>query len=157
MWMLTLGGVFLAASQACVFCRLPSRHLSGRLAQLCSQMGAQWKDCKASWNFSAFALEIKKSVSSLPSYWQWLQKIKLPEYTREALCTPTCRGSTILYNCSTCESFEVHCWPQKRCFPGSHDLWEARILLLFVFGAVLLLGVLSLLVESHLLKSKNDL
>ncbi|KAM5215298.1 sperm-egg fusion protein TMEM95 isoform 1-T1 [Hipposideros larvatus] len=192
MWMLTLGGVFLAASQACVFCRLPSRHLSGRLAQLCSQMGAQWKDCKASWNFSAFALdevsmnkvtekthrvlrvmEIKKSVSSLPSYWQWLQKIKLPEYTREALCTPTCRGSTILYNCSTCESFEVHCWPQKRCFPGSHDLWEARILLLFVFGAVLLLGVLSLLVDllpfpsktppplsslrSHLLKSKNDL
>ncbi|XP_019520475.1 PREDICTED: transmembrane protein 95 isoform X3 [Hipposideros armiger] len=220
MWMLTLGGVFLAASQACVFCRLPSRHLSGRLAQLCSQMGAPWKDCKASWNFSAFALdevsmnkvtekthrvlrvmEIKKSVSSLPSYWQWLQKIKLPEYTREALCAPTCRGSTILYNCSTCESFEVHCWPQKRCFPGpyspplpdltqisellgvppntttpsvdrcrpedlslppgfpagSHDLREARILLLFVFGTVLLLGVLSLLVESHLLKSKNDL
>ncbi|XP_019520474.1 PREDICTED: transmembrane protein 95 isoform X2 [Hipposideros armiger] len=166
MWMLTLGGVFLAASQACVFCRLPSRHLSGRLAQLCSQMGAPWKDCKASWNFSAFALdevsmnkvtekthrvlrvmEIKKSVSSLPSYWQWLQKIKLPEYTREALCAPTCRGSTILYNCSTCESFEVHCWPQKRCFPGSHDLREARILLLFVFGTVLLLGVLSLLVD----------
>ncbi|XP_074176345.1 sperm-egg fusion protein TMEM95 isoform X2 [Rhinolophus sinicus] len=176
MWLLTLGGVFLAAAQACVFCRLPARDLSGRLAQLCSQMEAQWKDCEASWNFSAFALdegsmnkvtekthrvlrviEIKKSLSSLPSYWQWLQKIKLPEYTREALCAPTCRGSTILYNCSTCESFEVLCWPQKRCFPGSHDLWEARILLLSVFGSVLLLGVLSLVVESHLLKAKNDL
>ncbi|KAF6299988.1 transmembrane protein 95 [Rhinolophus ferrumequinum] len=184
MWLLTLGGVFLAAAQACVFCRLPARDLSGRLAQLCSQMEAQWKDCQSSWNFSAFALdegsmnkvtekthrvlrviEIKKSLSSLPSYWQWLQKIKLPEYTREALCAPTCPrvhlspagGSTILYNCSTCESFDVLCWPQKRCFPGSHDLWEARILLLSVFGSVLLLGVLSLVVESHLLKAKNDL
>nr|KAF6459431.1 transmembrane protein 95 [Rousettus aegyptiacus] len=176
MWMLVLGGVFLAAAQACIFCHLPSRDLSGRLAQLCSQMEAQWKDCEASWNFSAFALdevtmnkvtekthrvlrvmEIKKSPSSLPSYWQWLQKTKLPEYTREALCAPACRGSTILYNCSTCEGFEVHCWPQKRCFPGSHDLWEARILLLSVFGAVLLLGVLSLMVESHLLKAKSDL
>lgn len=56
MWMLALGGVFLAAAQACVFCRLPDRDLSGRLAWLCSQMEAQWRDCKASWNFSAFAL-----------------------------------------------------------------------------------------------------
>ncbi|ELK03802.1 Transmembrane protein 95 [Pteropus alecto] len=87
MWMLVLGGVFLAAAQACVFCHLPSRDLSGRLAQLCSQMEAQWKDCEASWNFSAFALG----------------------------------GSTILYNCSTCEGFEVHCWPQKRCFPGPYS------------------------------------
>lgn len=30
-------------------------------------------------------------------------------------------GSTILYNCSTCEGFEVHCWPQKRCFPGPYS------------------------------------
>lgn len=94
-------------------------------------------------------------------------------------------GSTTLYNCSTCEGFEVHCWPRKRCFPGpyshpwqhptlisellgspsfnacgpqdhalppgfpagSHDLWEARILLLSVSGTVLLLGFLSLSVE----------
>lgn len=54
--MLAVGGVFLAAVQACVFCRLPARDLSGRLAQLCSQMAAQWKDCEASWSFSAFAL-----------------------------------------------------------------------------------------------------
>ncbi|KAF6097769.1 transmembrane protein 95 [Phyllostomus discolor] len=184
MWMLVLGGAFLAAARACVFCRLPGRDLSGRLAWLCSQMEAQWKDCEASWNFSAFALdevsmnkvtekthrvlrvmEIKKSFSSLPLYWQWLQKTKLPEYTREALCTPACSlvllspagGSTILYNCSTCQGFEVHCWPQKRCFPGSHDLWEARILLLSVFGTVLFLGVLSLVVEFHLLEVKRDL
>ncbi|XP_008528609.2 sperm-egg fusion protein TMEM95 isoform X3 [Equus przewalskii] len=149
MWMLALGGVFLAAAQACVFCRLPDRDLSGRLAWLCSQMEAQWRDCKASWNFSAFALdevsmnkvtekthrvlkvmEIKGSLSSLPSYWQWLQKTKLPEYTREALCAPACRR---------------------------HDLWEARILLLCVFGAVLLLGVLSLMVESSHLKAKSNL
>lgn len=56
MWMLALGGIFLAAAQACVFCRFPDRDLSGRLAQLCSQMEAQWKDCEVSWNFSAFAL-----------------------------------------------------------------------------------------------------
>ncbi|XP_014645064.1 PREDICTED: transmembrane protein 95 [Ceratotherium simum simum] len=176
MWMLALGGVFLAAAQACVFCRLPDRDLSGRLALLCSQMEAQWRDCEASWNFSAFALdevsmnkvaekthrvlrvmEIKASLSSLPSYWQWLQKTKLPEYTREALCAPACRGSTTLYNCSTCEGSEVYCWPRKRCFPGSHDLWEARILVLSVFGAVLLLGVLSLIVESSHLKAKSNL
>ncbi|XP_008572096.1 PREDICTED: transmembrane protein 95 [Galeopterus variegatus] len=176
MWILALGGVFLAAAQACVFCRLPAHDLSGRLTRLCSQMKAQWKECEASQNFSAFALdevsmnkvtekthrvlrvmEIKGSLSALPSYWQWLQKTKLPESTREALCAPACRGSTILYNCSTCEGTEVSCWPRKRCFPGSHDLWDARILLLSVFGNVLLLGVLSFLVESRHLQAKSDL
>ncbi|XP_057356939.1 sperm-egg fusion protein TMEM95 isoform X3 [Manis pentadactyla] len=183
LWMLALGGVFLAAAQACVFCRLPDRNLLGRMAQLCSQMEVRWKDCEASWNFSAFALdevtmnkvtekthrvlrvmEIKGTFSLLPSYWQWLQKTKLPEYIREALCAPACPveqglplqssdppspagGSTILYNCSTCEGTEVYCWPRKRCFPGSHDLWEARIFLLCVLGTVLLTGVLSLVVE----------
>lgn len=28
-------------------------------------------------------MEIKEALSSLPSYWSWLRKIKLPEYTRE--------------------------------------------------------------------------
>ncbi|XP_063485618.1 sperm-egg fusion protein TMEM95 isoform X8 [Symphalangus syndactylus] len=149
MWRLALGGVFLAAAQACVFCRLPAHDLSGRLARLCSQMEAGQKECGASPDFSAFALdevsmnkvtekthrvlrvmEIKEAVSSLPSYWSWLRKTKLPEYTREALCPPTCR---------------------------SQDLWEAKILLLSLFGAVLLLGVLSLLVESHHLQAKSGL
>lgn len=57
MWMLVLGGIFLAAAEACIFCRLPDHGLSGRLHQLCSQMEAQWKDCEASWNFPAFALD----------------------------------------------------------------------------------------------------
>ncbi|XP_054392119.2 sperm-egg fusion protein TMEM95 isoform X5 [Pongo abelii] len=157
MWRLALGGVFLAAAQACVFCRLPAHDLSGRLARLCSQMEAGQKECGASPDFSAFALEIKEAVSSLPSYWSWLRKTKLPEYTREALCPPACRGSTTLYNCSTCKGTEVSCWPRKRCFPGSQDLWEAKILLLSIFGAVLLLGVLSLLVESHHLQAKSGL
>nr|XP_058903038.1 sperm-egg fusion protein TMEM95 [Kogia breviceps] len=184
MWMLALGGIFLAAAQACLFCRLPHRDLSVRLAQLCSQVEARWKDCEVSWNFSAFALddaslkkvtekthrvlrvmEVKGSLSSLLSYWKWLQKTKLPEYNREALCAPACQlvllspagGSTVLYNCSTCRGFEVYCWPRKRCFPGSHDLWEARILLLFVSGAVLLLGILSLAVEYSHLQAKTDL
>ncbi|XP_006105579.1 transmembrane protein 95 [Myotis lucifugus] len=184
MWMLVLSVAVLEAAQACLFCRLPAHGLSGRLARLCSQIEAQWKDCEASWNFSTFALdevslnkvtekthrvlrvmEIKRSFSSLPLYWQWLQETKFPEYNREALCSPACcevesglplpssvplspaGGSTILYNCSTCEGFEVLCWPQKRCFPGSHDLREARILLLCVFGTILLLGVLSLVVK----------
>ncbi|XP_016077880.1 PREDICTED: transmembrane protein 95 [Miniopterus natalensis] len=176
MWMLALGVAFLAAAQACIFCRLPDHELSDRLTWLCSEMLTQWEDCMVSWNFSTFALdevsmnrvtekthrvlrviEIKRSLSSLPSYWKWLQNIKFPEYTREALCSPTCWGSTTLYNCSTCESFEVLCWPQKRCFPGSHDLWEARILLLSVSGTILLLGVLSLVLEFHRLEIKSDL
>ncbi|XP_011813896.1 PREDICTED: transmembrane protein 95 [Colobus angolensis palliatus] len=176
MWRLALGGVFLAAAQACVFCRLPGHDLSGRLARLCNQMEAGQKECGASPDFSAFALdevsmnkvtekthrvlrvmEIKEALSSLPSYWSWLRKIKLPEYIREALCPPVCRGSTTLYNCSTCKGMEVSCWPRKRCFPGSQDLWEAKILLLSVFGVVLLLGVLSLLVESHHLQAKSGL
>ncbi|XP_012041036.2 sperm-egg fusion protein TMEM95 [Ovis aries] len=174
MWTLALGGIFLAAVEACVFCRFPDRELSGRLARLCSQMEVQWKDCEVSWTFSAFALddaslnkitekthrvlrvvEIKGSLYSLPSYWQWLQKTKLLEYNREALCPPACRGSTILYNCSTCQGFEVYCWPRKRCFPGSHDLWEARILLLFVCGTALLLGVPSLAVEYNHFRAKS--
>ncbi|TKC42474.1 hypothetical protein EI555_006271 [Monodon monoceros] len=170
MWMLALGGIFLAAAQACVFCRFPDHDLSGRLAQLCSQMEAQWKDCEVSWNFSAFALD----DASLK---------KVTEKTHRVL--RVMGGSTILYNCSTCQGFEVYCWPRKRCFPGpyspplphpaqisellgypsidgcgprdhslppgvpagSHDLWEARILLLFVSGAALLLGILSFVVE----------
>ena len=56
MWTLALGGIFLAAVEACVFCRFPDRELSGRLARLCSQMEVQWKDCEVSWTFSAFAL-----------------------------------------------------------------------------------------------------
>ncbi|XP_059527633.1 sperm-egg fusion protein TMEM95 [Myotis daubentonii] len=140
MWVLALSVAFLEAAQACLFCRLPAHGLSGRLARLCSQIEAQWEDCEASWNFSTFALdeesmnkvtekthrvlrvmEIKRSFSSLPLYWQWLQKTKFPEYNREALCSPACWGSTVLYNCSTCEGFEVLCWPQRRCFPGPHS------------------------------------
>uniref|UniRef100_A0A2K6G0D8 Transmembrane protein 95 n=1 Tax=Propithecus coquereli TaxID=379532 RepID=A0A2K6G0D8_PROCO len=143
MWLLALCGVFLAAAEACVFCRLPAHDLSARLARFCGQTKAQWKACEVSPDFLAFALdevslnkvtekthrvlrvmEIKEAFSSLPAYWQWLQKTKLPEYTREALCAPACRGSTILYNCSTCAATEASCWPRKRCFPeslGSQD------------------------------------
>ncbi|ELW63611.1 Non-receptor tyrosine-protein kinase TNK1 [Tupaia chinensis] len=56
MWLLALGGVFLATAQACVFCRLPAHGLSGRLARLCSQMEARGEQCEASPDFSAFAL-----------------------------------------------------------------------------------------------------
>uniref|UniRef100_A0A673US77 Transmembrane protein 95 n=1 Tax=Suricata suricatta TaxID=37032 RepID=A0A673US77_SURSU len=184
MWLLALGGGFLGTAQACVLCHLSERDLLGRLARLCSQVETRWKNCEASWNFPAFALdevsvnkviekthrvlrvmEIKGSPSSLPLYWQWLQKVKLPEYTGEALCAPACPlarlspagGSTVLYNCSTCESFPAHCWPRKRCLPGSHDLREARILLLSVFTTVLLLGLLSLVVESRHFKAKSDM
>ncbi|XP_013968735.1 sperm-egg fusion protein TMEM95 isoform X9 [Canis lupus baileyi] len=113
MWVLALGGVFLATTQACILCQLSARDLSGRLAHVCSQVEAKWKDCGASWNFPAFALdevsmnrviekthrvlrvmEIKGSFSSLPLYQLWLQKIKLPQYTREALCAPACRPIT---------------------------------------------------------------
>ncbi|XP_034503032.1 transmembrane protein 95 isoform X5 [Ailuropoda melanoleuca] len=193
MWVLALGGVFLATAQGCVLCHLPARDLSGRLAQLCSQVEVLWKNCGASWSFPAFALgklrrpgtgratvatapgvgqpvasqpgpsvapsvhsppgthrplpvgellqalgrsgknhrslpvsadeasmnkviekthrvlrvmEIKGSPSSLRLYWHWLQHTRLPAYTREALCAPACRGSTILYNCSTCQEFK---------------------------------------------------
>ncbi|XP_035922220.1 sperm-egg fusion protein TMEM95 isoform X5 [Halichoerus grypus] len=174
MWMLALGGVFLATAQACVLCHLSARDLSGRLAQLCSRVEVLWKDCGASWSFPAFALdeasmnkviekthrvlrvmEIKGSLSSLPLYWRWLQNTRLPAYTREALCAPACRGSTILYNCSTCQEFKVRCWPRKRCLPGSHDLREAKILLLSVLVAALLLGVISLVVESSYMEAER--
>ncbi|XP_073737724.1 sperm-egg fusion protein TMEM95 isoform X2 [Callorhinus ursinus] len=155
MWTLALGGVFLATAQACVLCHLSARDLSARLAQLCSRVEVLWKDCGTSWSFPAFALEIKGSLSSLPLYWRWLQNTKLPAYTREALCAPACRGSTILYNCSTCQEFKVRCWPRKRCLPGSHDLWEAKILLLSVLVAALLLGVMSLVVESSYIEAER--
>ncbi|XP_059125439.1 sperm-egg fusion protein TMEM95 isoform X1 [Peromyscus eremicus] len=186
MWVLALAGVFLAVAKACIFCRLPTHALPSRLARLSSQMEMQWKEW-ASPDFSAFALdevtmnkitekthrvlkvmEIKRSFSSLPSYWQWLQKTKIPQYTREAtplgpsfqlsVLPPAVSqkgGSTILYNCSTCEGKEASCWPRKRCFPGSYDLRDAKILLLSISGIVLLLGALSLQVEYRHLQAKD--
>lgn len=53
MWVLALGGVFLAVGEACIFCRLPARALPSRLAQLSSQ--TEWKEW-APPDFSAFAL-----------------------------------------------------------------------------------------------------
>ncbi|XP_042526708.1 sperm-egg fusion protein TMEM95 isoform X1 [Dipodomys spectabilis] len=183
MWVLALGGVFLAVGQACIFCRLPAHDLPGRLARITSGIDARWKDWAVP-DFSAFALdeltmnkvtekthrvlrviEIKGSLSSLLPYWQWLQKTKIPQYTREGLCAPACPhfplspagGSTILYNCSTCEGTEAPCWPRKRCLPGSHDLWKARIVLSSIVGAALLLGGLSLQVEALYLRAKDDL
>ncbi|XP_074081577.1 sperm-egg fusion protein TMEM95 isoform X2 [Macrotis lagotis] len=113
MWTLMFSYLFLSPSQACIFCRLPSRDLSARLAHLCDQISSEWRECKTSWNFSTFALdevsmdritekthrvmtvlEIKGSLFSLPSYWQWLQETKLPEYVRQALCPPACREYT---------------------------------------------------------------
>lgn len=64
MWVLALGGVFLAVAKACIFCRLPDRDLPGRLAQLKSQMEPQWKEW-ASPDFSAFVLgNIRHKVSA---------------------------------------------------------------------------------------------
>ncbi|XP_031208577.1 transmembrane protein 95 isoform X4 [Mastomys coucha] len=113
--------------------------LPNRLAQLKSRMKPQWKEW-ASPDFSAFALdemsmkqitekthrvlrviEKKRSISVLPLYWRWLQRTKIPQYTRE----------------------------------GGHDLWEAKILLLCIFGIVLLLGILSLQVEYLKLQAKD--
>ncbi|XP_069857484.1 sperm-egg fusion protein TMEM95 isoform X4 [Dipodomys merriami] len=148
MWVLALGGVFLAVGQACIFCRLPAHDLPGRLARITSGIDARWKDWAVP-DFSAFALdeltmnkvtekthrvlrviEIKGSLSSLLPYWQWLQKTKIPQYTREGLCAPACR---------------------------SHDLWKARIVLSSIVGAALLLGGLSLQVEALYLRAKDDL
>lgn len=55
MWVLALGGAFLALAKACIFCRLPDHDLPNRLAQLKSRMKPQWKEW-ASPDFSAFAL-----------------------------------------------------------------------------------------------------
>ncbi|XP_069857485.1 sperm-egg fusion protein TMEM95 isoform X5 [Dipodomys merriami] len=148
MWVLALGGVFLAVGQACIFCRLPAHDLPGRLARITSGIDARWKDWAVP-DFSAFALDE-------------LTMNKVTEKTHRVLrviglCAPACRGSTILYNCSTCEGTEAPCWPRKRCLPGSHDLWKARIVLSSIVGAALLLGGLSLQVEALYLRAKDDL
>lgn len=66
MWKLALAGVLLAATKACIFCRLPDRDLSGRLARLLSQMEPQWKEW-ASPDFSAFALGETRAEGQPPS------------------------------------------------------------------------------------------
>ncbi|XP_032136394.1 transmembrane protein 95 isoform X1 [Sapajus apella] len=127
MWRLALGGVFLAAAQACVFCRLPAHDLSGRLARLCSQTEAGQKECEASPDFSAFALdemsmnkvtekthrvlrvmEIKEALSSLPSYWRWLHNTKLPEYTREGTDAGWPRGEPRVSGKGVCGEQHIH-------------------------------------------------
>ncbi|XP_059125444.1 sperm-egg fusion protein TMEM95 isoform X6 [Peromyscus eremicus] len=158
MWVLALAGVFLAVAKACIFCRLPTHALPSRLARLSSQMEMQWKEW-ASPDFSAFALDevtMNKITEKTHRVLKVMgEKTKIPQYTREALCAPACRGSTILYNCSTCEGKEASCWPRKRCFPGSYDLRDAKILLLSISGIVLLLGALSLQVEYRHLQAKD--
>ncbi|KAF7476119.1 Hypothetical predicted protein [Marmota monax] len=204
MWMLAVGGVFLAAAQACIFCRLPAHDLPGRLAQLSSQLKAEWKEW-ASPDFSAFALDevtMNKVTEKTHRVLRVMGEVKgkmkpwglgghqgggwetgkgtggegradqeggqhhpiqlfhlrghrgvllapkavpprslLPTRPRPAhipkpIVSPNIRGHHPL----------DHPWPSG--FPaGSHDLREAKILLFSVFGAVLLLGALSLLVE----------
>ena len=105
MWVLALGGAFLAVAKACIFCRLQDHALANRLAQLNNQTKPKWKWKEwASPDFSAFALdevsmkqvtekthrvlrviEKKGSTSLIPLYWQWLQKTRIPQYTREGI------------------------------------------------------------------------
>ncbi|XP_064438716.1 sperm-egg fusion protein TMEM95 isoform X2 [Mirounga angustirostris] len=160
MWMLALGGVFLATAQACVLCHLSARDLSGRLAQLCSRVEVLWKDCGASWSFPAFALEIKGSLSSLPLYWRWLQTTKLPAYTREGTDAGregvpglSAKGAWLSGSPPppSLSSVSALCAPACR----SHDLREAKILLLSVLAAALLLGVMSLVVESSYMEAER--
>lgn len=68
MWVLALGGVFLATTQACILCQLSARDLSGRLAHMCGQVEAKWKDCGASWNFPAFALGELRHPGTVPEW-----------------------------------------------------------------------------------------
>jgi hypothetical protein len=57
MWVLALGGAFLAVAKACIFCRLQDHALANRLAQLNNQTKPKWKWKEwASPDFSAFAL-----------------------------------------------------------------------------------------------------
>ncbi|XP_059125441.1 sperm-egg fusion protein TMEM95 isoform X3 [Peromyscus eremicus] len=171
MWVLALAGVFLAVAKACIFCRLPTHALPSRLARLSSQMEMQWKEW-ASPDFSAFALDevtMNKITEKTHRVLKVMgEKTKIPQYTREAtplgpsfqlsVLPPAVSqkgGSTILYNCSTCEGKEASCWPRKRCFPGSYDLRDAKILLLSISGIVLLLGALSLQVEYRHLQAKD--
>ncbi|XP_059125443.1 sperm-egg fusion protein TMEM95 isoform X5 [Peromyscus eremicus] len=165
MWVLALAGVFLAVAKACIFCRLPTHALPSRLARLSSQMEMQWKEW-ASPDFSAFALDevtMNKITEKTHRVLKVMEDQDPPVHQRShpswsflsALCAPACRGSTILYNCSTCEGKEASCWPRKRCFPGSYDLRDAKILLLSISGIVLLLGALSLQVEYRHLQAKD--
>ncbi|XP_022274212.1 sperm-egg fusion protein TMEM95 isoform X4 [Canis lupus baileyi] len=106
MWVLALGGVFLATTQACILCQLSARDLSGRLAHVCSQVEAKWKDCGASWNFPAFALD-EVSMNRVIEKTHRVLRVM-------ALCAPACRGRTTLYNCSTCQSTQVQLLQTKR-------------------------------------------
>ncbi|XP_074081578.1 sperm-egg fusion protein TMEM95 isoform X3 [Macrotis lagotis] len=139
MWTLMFSYLFLSPSQACIFCRLPSRDLSARLAHLCDQISSEWRECKTSWNFSTFALD-EVSMDRITEKTHRVMTVL-------ALCPPACRGRTTLYNCSTCKAIEVHCWALKHCFPGRQDLREARILLLSLSAASLILGFISFIVE----------
>ncbi|KAM8955382.1 sperm-egg fusion protein TMEM95 isoform 4-T4 [Lycaon pictus] len=152
MWVLALGGVFLVTTQACILCQLSARDLSGRLAHVCSQVEAKWKDCGASWNFPAFALD---EVSMNRVIEKTHRVLRVMALAAKDQAPPVHPGSS-LRACLPGQNHPLQLLHLPE-HPGSHDLREARILLLSVLIAALLLGILSLVVESNYFKPKEDL
>ncbi|XP_025049563.1 transmembrane protein 95 isoform X2 [Alligator sinensis] len=127
----------------CVQCPPGRRGLAGRFARLCTryEAGREGRACsKYPWvgqTLRGFALEdqavevvtekihrvfrlmeLGHNLSDLPVFWDWLHEVKLPEFTRDALCPPACRGTAWALNCSTCRRDKVPCWALESCYSG---------------------------------------
>ncbi|XP_067410040.1 sperm-egg fusion protein TMEM95 [Emydura macquarii macquarii] len=155
-------------AQACVQCRLRGKKIPARFARLCARHRQVYGSPGCAphpWgpeSFQGFALdeqameevtekthrvlrliEINRTLSDLPKFWNWLHEVKLLEYSKQVLCPPACRGSASAVNCSTCKEREVPCWPLKKCYPGRRDLQDSVVLLSFLSASSLLVGFIT--------------
>nr|XP_048689908.1 sperm-egg fusion protein TMEM95 [Caretta caretta] len=150
-------------ARGCVQCRPGHKDVPARFARLCAryrQVHGRPGCPSQPWgpeSFKGFALdeqaldavtekthrvlrviEISRTLSDLPKFWDWLREVKLLEASKEVLCPPACRGSALAINCSSCKKGKVPCWAPKKCYSGRRDL-QASVLLLSVLSASSLL------------------
>uniref|UniRef100_A0A8C8RGG7 IZUMO family member 3 n=1 Tax=Pelusios castaneus TaxID=367368 RepID=A0A8C8RGG7_9SAUR len=120
-------------AQGCVQCHPRGKNILAHFARLCAryhQVHGRPGCASHPWSpesFKGFALdeqaldvvtekthrvlrlmEINRTLSDLPKFWDWLHRVKLLEYSKEASA----------FNCSTCKKEKVLCWPLKKCYTG---------------------------------------
>ncbi|XP_067828314.1 sperm-egg fusion protein TMEM95-like isoform X1 [Heptranchias perlo] len=101
-------------------------------------------------------IEINKTLTDLPIFWNWLYEVKLPKLTQEAMCAPKCRYSTTVVNCTMCLEVNVNCWTMKTCWPNRLDLNESIYVIVGLSAGSILVGCITLIFESRKLRDEQD-
>ncbi|XP_074839150.1 sperm-egg fusion protein TMEM95 isoform X2 [Carettochelys insculpta] len=149
----------------CLQCDVGQRHIPARLARLCAryrQLHGRPGCPPRPWgaeSWGAFALdetrmdaltekahrvlqllELNSTVSDLSSFWAWLRRLNLLQYTKQG-------GSAWTTNCSSCRKEEVPCWSPETCYSGHGRLRDSVSLVCLLSASSLLVGLLTCALE----------